>query len=192
MTWDVEDHRQTADRERDGHTADDPAPRRHPRGDEDRGARGEDEHAQDAGGHLQSADLAEVLVVLARPGVVDGNLGEPVLLVRVARSLRALRVLALGFLAIGGHGIQYPRPRGLLIRGPTDPPGPTASCEARPPAASAHLGDRRPEDVVGVDDPVRVALLGEEPLPVGGVLGVEGVARDHRVEVGLPAVGLGP
>src|SRR4051795_13197000 len=44
----------------------------------------------------------------------------------------------------------------------------------------------------GVDDRVRVALLGEEALPVGGVLAVEGVAADHRVEVRLPAVGLGP
>src|SRR3954470_17392209 len=46
--------------------------------------------------------------------------------------------------------------------------------------------------VVGVDDRVRVALLGEEPLPVSGVLGVEGVAADHRVEVRLTTVGLRP
>ena len=37
-------------------------------------------------------------------------------------------------------------------------------------------------DVVGVDDPVGVALLGQEPLPVLGEVGVDGVARDDRVE----------
>ena len=36
---------------------------------------------------------------------------------------------------------------------------------------------------LGVDDPVGVALLGEEPLPVLGEVGVDGVARDDRVEV---------
>src|SRR5215217_8315792 len=46
--------------------------------------------------------------------------------------------------------------------------------------------------VGGVDDRVRVALLGEEALSVGGVLAVEGVAADHREEVRLAAVGLGP
>ena len=37
-------------------------------------------------------------------------------------------------------------------------------------------------DVVGVDDPVGVALLGQEPLPVLGEVGVDGVAGDDRVE----------
>src|SRR5687768_4875607 len=50
----------------------------------------------------------------------------------------------------------------------------------------------RAGQVGGVDDRVRVALLGEEALPVGGVLAVEGVAADDGVEVRLPAVGLGP
>ncbi len=38
---------------------------------------------------------------------------------------------------------------------------------------------------------VGVALLGQEPLPVRGVLGVEGVAGDHRVEDAPAAVGFG-
>ena len=42
--------------------------------------------------------------------------------------------------------------------------------------------DGRAEQVVGVPDDISVALLGEEPLPMRGVLGVECVARDHRVE----------
>src|SRR5690348_6300236 len=46
------------------------------------------------------------------------------------------------------------------------------------------------EDVVGVDDRVGVALLGEEALPVRRVFGVDRVAGHHRVEVGLAAVGL--
>src|SRR4051812_4913157 len=52
--------------------------------------------------------------------------------------------------------------------------------------------NRRAEQVVGVDDRVGVALFGEKPLAVGGVLGVQGVAGDHRVEVRLAAVGLRP
>ena len=39
-------------------------------------------------------------------------------------------------------------------------------------------------DVVGVDDAVGVALLGEEPLPVLGEVRVDGVAGDDRVEAG--------
>ena len=46
-------------------------------------------------------------------------------------------------------------------------------------------------EVLGVDDGVGVALLGQETLPVGGVLLVGGVAGDDRVEVGLAAVLLG-
>ena len=46
-------------------------------------------------------------------------------------------------------------------------------------------------EVLGVDDPVGVALLGEEALPVLGELGVDGVAGDDRVEVRGLALGLG-
>ena len=52
--------------------------------------------------------------------------------------------------------------------------------------------DSAREDVVGVDDRVGVALLGQEPLPVGGVLLVDGVAADDGVEVRAASVGLGP
>ena len=51
---------------------------------------------------------------------------------------------------------------------------------------------RSGEEVLRVDDRVGVALLGEEPLPVGGELRVDGVAGDDRVEVRGPAVGLRP
>ena len=34
---------------------------------------------------------------------------------------------------------------------------------------------RGAEQIVGVDDPVGVTLLGQEPLAVGGVVGVQGV-----------------
>src|SRR6476660_8924431 len=58
-----------------------------------------------------------------------------------------------------------------------------------------YLGERlgpcvlqRPEKIVGVDDRVRVALFGEEPLAVRRVLRVEGVASDDGVEVRLPTV----
>src|SRR5260370_1073279 len=47
------------------------------------------------------------------------------------------------------------------------------------------------EDVVGVDDAVGVALLGQEALAVGGVVLVEGVAGDDRVEAGTGPGGLG-
>ena len=43
------------------------------------------------------------------------------------------------------------------------------------------------EDLGGVDEPVGVALLGQEPLSALGVLGVAGVAADHRVEAGSPS-----
>ena len=51
-------------------------------------------------------------------------------------------------------------------------------------------GRRRPQQVIGVDDPISVALLGKKALPVCGVLGVDGVAGDHRVEPGLAPVAL--
>src|SRR3954447_21599543 len=46
-------------------------------------------------------------------------------------------------------------------------------------------------EVLGVHDPVGVALLGEEALTVLGELRVDGVAGDHRVEPGGLAGGLG-
>jgi enoyl-CoA hydratase/carnithine racemase len=58
--------------------------------------------------------------------------------------------------------------------------------------ASVQSGsDRGPQKVVGVLDHVAVPLLGEEPLPVRGVLGVQAVTGHHRVEDGAAAVGLG-
>ena len=45
--------------------------------------------------------------------------------------------------------------------------------------------------VVGVDDPVGVALLGQEPLAVRGEVRVDRVAGDHRVEAGAPPSALG-
>ena len=47
-------------------------------------------------------------------------------------------------------------------------------------------------EVVGVDDAVGVALLGEEALPVRGEVRVDGVAGDDGVEAGGTSVGLGP
>ena len=46
------------------------------------------------------------------------------------------------------------------------------------------------QDVVGVDDAVGVALLGQEALPVRGVVLVDGVARDDGVAC-TTSVGLG-
>src|SRR5665647_3905260 len=48
------------------------------------------------------------------------------------------------------------------------------------------------QHVVCVDDPVGVALVGEEALTVSCEVGVDGVARDHAVEVRGAAVDLGP
>jgi len=48
------------------------------------------------------------------------------------------------------------------------------------------------QDVLRVDDPVGVPLLGEEPLAVLGEVLVEGVPCDHGVETGRAPVGLGP
>src|SRR5207253_11402511 len=84
---------------------------------------------------------------------------------------------------------------------PSPPPSPTLfpyttlfrSPHGTPPVGSGSVsGFVRPVGAVdlagpgqvrGVDDRVRVALLGEEALPVRRVLAVEGVAADHRVEV---------
>ena len=51
--------------------------------------------------------------------------------------------------------------------------------------------DRGPQKVVGVLDDVAVPLLGEEPLPVRGIFGVQAVTGHHRVEDGAATVGLG-
>jgi hypothetical protein len=60
-----------------------------------------------------------------------------------------------------------------------------SSCTARTPGRvteirsicrSGHVGHSRSEQVVGVDDPIGVTLLGEEPLPMRSVVSVEGVA----------------
>src|SRR5665648_1083550 len=48
------------------------------------------------------------------------------------------------------------------------------------------------DQVFCVDDPVGVALLGQEPLPVRREVLVDRVPRDHRVEGRGPAVGLRP
>src|SRR5699024_11434631 len=61
--------------------------------------------------------------------------------------------------------------------------------EARRRVDSAGV-DRRVQ-LLRVHDRVRVALLGEEALAMGGVVLVLGVAHDHRVEVRGAAVGLG-
>jgi hypothetical protein len=45
--------------------------------------------------------------------------------------------------------------------------------------SSVELGDGRAEQVVGVDDPVAVALLGEKALAVRRVVSVQGVPGDH-------------
>ena len=51
--------------------------------------------------------------------------------------------------------------------------------------------DCRSEQVIGVGDPVGVALFGEESLTMCRILRIESVARDHRIEVSLTAVVLG-
>jgi hypothetical protein len=62
------------------------------------------------------------------------------------------------------------------------------SASAACPVAAGRAGV---EEVGRVDDGVGVALFGEEALPVGGVVGVAGVAGHDRVDVALAAAGLG-
>ena len=86
-----------------------------------------------------------------------------------------------------------PHPRAAAARGHAGP----AAVVAAVPAPSrrsgrSRLGDLAGDDVVGVDDPVRVALLGEEPLPVRGEVLVDGVAGDDGVEARGVPVCLGP
>ena len=50
----------------------------------------------------------------------------------------------------------------------------------------------RGQQVARVDDPVGVALLGEEALAVSGEVCVDGVAGDNTVEVRGAPVTLGP
>ncbi len=64
----------------------------------------------------------------------------------------------------------------------------TSSCGG--PRAAIRSGVVR-QEFVRVHDPVGVALFGEEALPVGGEVLVDGVAGDDGVEVRLVAVGLG-
>ena len=47
------------------------------------------------------------------------------------------------------------------------------------------------QDVVRVDDRVGIALLGQEALPVRGIILVDGVPADHRVEVRAATIGFG-
>src|SRR3954451_2533367 len=63
-----------------------------------------------------------------------------------------------------------------------------------PSAGVGLVGGGAPQvtDVVAVDDAVGVALLGQEPLPVGGEVLVHGVARGDGVEARGAPVGLGP
>ncbi len=64
----------------------------------------------------------------------------------------------------------------------------------RPPARSRATSDVlvRRQQLVGVDDPVRVALLGQEALAVRREVLVDGVAGDDRVEARLVPVRLRP
>ncbi len=63
------------------------------------------------------------------------------------------------------------------------------------PAALAQPTDNGLESSgygVGIDDRVRVTLLGQEPLSVCRVVDVEGVPGDHSVEMSLAPIGFGP
>jgi len=53
-------------------------------------------------------------------------------------------------------------------------------------------GNRRAEQVVGIHDAVGISLLREEPLSVGRIVRVEGVAGNHRIEMGLASVDFRP
>jgi len=53
-------------------------------------------------------------------------------------------------------------------------------------------GNRRAEQVIGIHDAVGISLLREEPLSVGRIVRVEGVAGNHRIEVGLASVDFRP
>jgi len=53
-------------------------------------------------------------------------------------------------------------------------------------------GNRRAEQVVGIHDAVGIPLLREEPLSVGRIVRVEGVAGNHRIEMGLASVDFRP
>ena len=53
-------------------------------------------------------------------------------------------------------------------------------------------GSAAGEDVVGVDDGVGITLFGQEPLPVRGIVLVDGVAGHHGVEVRGSSTGLRP
>src|SRR3712207_5669024 len=114
-------------------------------------------------------------------------------------TIQATRTSEVAVLSLSGYGAARPEapPRDLPPRSHTGTgpvPGPPGT---GPPSVGGLVHPVGAVDptwagqVGGVDDRVRVALLGEEALPVGGVLGVEGVAADHGVEVRLPAVGLG-
>lgn len=75
--------------------------------------------------------------------------------------------------------------------------GPTVSGVSGADPVCPRAPSRKPSSVtcqqlVRVDDPVRVPLLGQEPLAVRREVLVDGVARDDRVEPRLVPVGLRP
>jgi hypothetical protein len=61
----------------------------------------------------------------------------------------------------------------------------------QPPGNQQHERLLGSEGVFGVHDAVAIALLGEEPLPVGGEVGVDRVTSDHGVEARRDPLRLG-
>ena len=68
-----------------------------------------------------------------------------------------------------------------------------ASAHDRQQPANPHrLNLLTSHHIIRIDDPIRVPLLGQEPLPMRRVLLVHRVARDHRVEPCAASIGLRP
>src|SRR2546421_12347202 len=82
----------------------------------------------------------------------------------------------------------------LAITEPSSPSPPSAydagHCTSTAPERSDLVELVARQQVVSVDDAVRVPLLGEEALPVRREVLVDRVAGDHRVEARLMAVRL--
>src|SRR5699024_4114628 len=134
---------------------------------------GEHQDAQDRRGPLQSSYLGQVLVVLADPRVIDGDVGESVLLVRGAGRSPA----------VGGHGTSISGGAGGGLSRRRESPGPAG--HRRPRSGTRSPARRGTAD--GARRTRRRGCRGRPPSRSGPARRRPWGAADDRVAAPPPA-----